>query len=342
MTITASRVTVLATGGPIASRADNRGGATAQDAGAALVARLDLPAGIEVRVRDVVRVGGFRMTLDRVHEVTRAVAMELRDDAVAGVVITHGTDTVEETAFFLDLFHDDPRPVVVTGAQRAADAPDTDGPRNLTDALTAAAAPAARDLGVLICFGGQLFPARGTRKTHTLAADTFTNPSGGPLGWVHGADVGVVTAPRRGPALPLDAFDPAGVRVDVVPCYPDADATALRACVAAGARGIVLEATGAGNANPAICDAVAEVTAGGVVVVTSTRVAAGPVAAIYGDGGGVDLLAAGAVPSGLLRPSQARILLAALLGIHDDPATVRRELRDRVTGRDGAPVDAGR
>jgi L-asparaginase len=316
-------VTVLATGGTIASRSGDTGGSTAQDAGADLVARLDLPADVDLRVRDLFRVGSFRMTLDRVHELARAVAAELRNDDVDGVVVTHGTDTTEETAFFLDLFHADPRPVVVTGAQRAADASDSDGPRNLTDAVTAAAAPAARGLGVLIGFGGQLFPARGTRKTHTLAADTFTNPAGGPLGWVHGADVGVVTQPRRGPALDLDGFDHAGVRVDVVPAYPDADATALSACVEAGARGLVLEATGAGNANPAICDAVADVTAAGIVVVTSTRVAAGPVAAIYGDGGGVDLLTAGAVPSGLLRPSQARMLLAALLGIDDDPAVVR-------------------
>jgi L-asparaginase len=324
-------VTVLATGGTIASRS-GPGGATAQDAGADLAARLDLPAGLDVRVRDVVRVGGFRMTLDRVHAVARAVAAELRDAAVAGVVVTHGTDTIEETAFFLDLVHDDPRPVVVTGAQRAADAADTDGPRNLSDAVVAAAAPAARGLGVLVGFGGQLFPARGTRKTHTVASDTFANPAGGPLGWVHREDVVVVTAPRRLPALRLDAFDPTDVRVDVVPCYPDADATMMRACVAAGARGLVLEATGAGNANPTVCAAVAELTAAGVVVVTSTRVAAGPVVAIYGDGGGVDLLAAGAVPSGLLRPSQARMLLAALLGIHRDPAEVRQAITALIPG----------
>jgi L-asparaginase len=319
-------VTVLATGGTIASRSGDSGGATAQDAGADLAAGLDRLLDVEVRVRDVFRVGSYRMTLDRVHELARAVAAELADDRVDGVVVTHGTDTAEETAYFLELFHDDPRPVVVTGAQRAADAPDSDGPRNLADAVTASAASATRGLGVLIGFGGQLFPAQGTRKAHTLAADTFTNPAGGPLGWVHGRDVGVVTRPVRGQALDLDAFDPTGVRVDVVPTYPDADATALRACVDAGARGIVLEATGAGNANPAICAAVAEVVTAGVVVVTSTRVAAGPVAAIYGDGGGVDLLAAGAVPSGLLRPSQARILLGALLGIHRAPAAVRQAL----------------
>ena len=325
-------VSVLATGGTIASRSNVGGGATAQDAGAELVARLDLPPGVDVRVRDVFRVGSFRMTLDRVHELAQTVATQLQDPDVDGVVVTHGTDTIEETAFFLDLFHGDPRPVVVTGAQRAADASDSAGPRNLTDAVTAAAAPTARGLGVLIGFGGQLFPAPGTRKTHTLAADTFTNPAGGPLGWVHGGQVAVVTEPRRHPALALDAFDPAGVRVDLVACYPDADATALRACVGAGARGIVLAATGAGNANPAICAAVAEATSAGIVVVTSTRVAAGPVTPIYGDGGGADLLDAGAVPSGLLRPSQARMLLAALHGIHRDPAAVRQAFEERAGG----------
>ena len=276
-----------------------------------------------MRVVDVFRVGGFRMTLDRVHALAQAVAAQLQDPTVDGVVVTHGTDTTEETAFFLDLFHADDRPVVVTGAQRSADAPDSDGPRNLGDAVTAAASGTARGLGVLIGFGGQLFPARGTRKTHTLAADTFTNPHGGPLGWVHDGGVGIVTQPRREPALDLTAFDPTGVRVDVVACYPDADGTGLRAFTDVGARGLVLEATGAGNANPAICAAVRELTEAGVVVVTSTRVAAGPVAAIYGDGGGVDLLRAGAVPSGLLRPSQARMLLAALLGLIRDPGAVR-------------------
>jgi L-asparaginase len=325
-------VTVLATGGTIASRSGSGGAATAQDSGADLVAGLSLPDDIRVRVRDLLRVGGFRMTLDRVHTVADAVAAELRDPEVTGVVVTHGTDTTEETAFFLDLFHDGPRPVVVTGAQRAADAPDADGPRNLAYAVTVAAGDAARGLGVLIGFGGRLFPARGTSKSHTVAADAFTNPYGGALGWVYGGDVEIVTAPRRRPALDLASFDPGGVRVDVVACYPDADATALRAFADAGARGIVLAATGAGNANSAVCAAVQELTAAGVVVVTSTRVAAGPVVAIYGDGGGVDLLAAGAVPSGLLRPPQARMLLAALLGLHRDPRIVREAFAQHATG----------
>ena len=316
-------VTVLATGGTIATRADDRGVGTAQDGGADLVARLDLPPGVRVGVEDVLRVGSYLMTLERVHTLAVRAAEALRDPDVTGLVVTHGTDTIEETAYFLDLFHRDPRPVVVTGAQRPADAHDSDGPRNLGEAVTVAADDAARDLGVLVTFGGRVLPARGVRKGHTLAADPFAAPDTGAVGWVHGNRIGVESRPVRSAALDLAAFDPAGLRVDVVACHPDADAVALRAFADAGARGIVLQATGAGNANPAVVAAVEELTAAGVVVVTSTRVHAGRVAALYGNGGGADLLAAGAVPSGLLRASQARVLLAALLGVHRDPGTVR-------------------
>ena len=316
-------VTVLSTGGTIATRADDRGVGTAQDGGADLVARLNLPPGVRVGVEDVLRVGSYLMTLERVHTLAVRAAEALRDPDVTGLVVTHGTDTIEETAYFLDLFHRDPRPVVVTGAQRPADARDSDGPRNLGEAVTVAADDAARDLGVLVTFGGRVLPARGVRKGHTLAADPFAAPDTGAVGWVHGNRVGVESRPVRSAALDLAAFDPAGLRVDVVACHPDADAVALRAFVDAGARGIVLQATGAGNANPAVVAAVEELTAAGVVVVTSTRVHAGRVAALYGNGGGADLLAAGAVPSGLLRASQARVLLAALLGVHRDPGTVR-------------------
>ena len=150
------------------------------------------------------------MTLEHVHGWRGQSAAELEDDAVAGVVITHGTDTIEETAFFLDLFHGDPRPVVVTGAQRAADAPDSDGPRNLTDAVVAAAAPATRGLGVLIGFGGQLFPGPRHPQDADPGGRHLRQPRGGPLGWVRGADIGVVTVPRRAPGTPAGRVRSAG------------------------------------------------------------------------------------------------------------------------------------
>jgi L-asparaginase len=324
---------LLATGGTIATRTGSGGDAVARANGAELLAlleqRLKQP-GLQVSVEDVFTVGSYLMTLPLMHQLAVRAQHHLDNMNVDGVVSTHGTDTMEETAYFLDLVIENERPVVLTGAQRPADAADTDGPRNLADALTVASHPAARGLGTLIVFGGSVFAARGTRKSRTLATDSFAAPSGGPLGFVRGDTVHIETQPRSRPCLPLRDMRLDDVRVDVVSCYPGADAIALRAFAAEGARGIVLEATGAGNANPGICEAVRELTDHGVVVVTSTRVDSGPVTAIYSNGGGRDLLAAGAVGSGLLRASQARVLLAALLALYRDPRAVRTELARHV------------
>lgn len=321
------RVSVLATGGTIATRRGADGSSVATASADELVAALPGLPDVGIVVDDVFRIGSYRMTLERMAQVAARASDHLADGA-AGIVVTHGTDTIEETALFLELFVDDQRPVVLTGAQRAADAPDSDGPRNLADAISVAVDPASAGRGAMVVFDGTVFPARGVRKAHTLASTAFTAPDGGTLGWVREA-VAHLEAPRRPRTrLDLSAFDATRARVDIAACYPGADATALRAFAAAGARGIVLEATGAGNANPEICAAVAELSARDVVVVTASRVEQGPIAAIYGDGGGMDLLAAGAIPAGRLRPSQARICLAALLGVHGDVAAVRERLPD--------------
>ena len=307
---------MLSTGGTIASRASATGGAQASDVGATLLERVTVPADVTVRVRDLMTVNSFVMTPDDLGAVAVGVAEALLDPTVAGVVVTHGTDTLEETALLVDLFHDDPRPVVFTGAQRAADQDGTDGPANLGDAITVAAASQARDLGVLVVFGGDVLAARGTRKTATVAAAAFTNPETGDLGTVVDGRLRLQgRRPARAQLVPRGSVLPARLpRVDVVALYPGADSVALVALADAGAQGVVLEATGAGNANLAVVDTVRDLVSSGVTVVVSTRVHSGPVVALYGGGGGVDLVAAGAVLGGTLRPGQARILLMALLG----------------------------
>lgn len=318
------KVVVLSTGGTIATR---RG--VAHDSVSALLGRLPGDLGVKLEGVDVLCLGSYLLTPEDMREVARQARAALGDDDVVGVVVTHGTDSMEETAFLTELFHADARPVVFTGAQRPADATDSDGPRNLADAVTVAAATTSRERGVLVAFDGQIFPARGTRKTHTLAPAAFSAPDGGAIGRVGQGGVEFSATPERWPALDLDTFDLDGVRVDVVACYPGADTVALDAVAAAGATGIVLETTGAGNANPDIRDAVARLTRSGVVVALSTRVHAGPVAELYRNGGGLDLVEAGAVPTGNLRPSQARVLLTALLGCHRDPVQAAERLRSR-------------
>src|SRR6185436_5412362 len=164
-----TRVAVVATGGTIASTA-SAGGVVASRAAADLLGSTHV-TDIDVETVDLMTVGSYRMNLGHIRLISDAVAdlLARETDPIDGIVITHGTDTTEETAVLLDLVHDDPRPVVLTGAQRASDAADGDGPRNLADAILVAASPRARGLGVLIAFAGRVLPARGTRKVHTAA-----------------------------------------------------------------------------------------------------------------------------------------------------------------------------
>ena len=318
-----TRITVLGTGGTIASRHDESGATQPVDLVGGLVAGLDL-GDVSVEARDLFVKDSSALTPGDQATIVREVGAALAAPGVHGVVVTHGTDTAEETAYLLDLVHDDDRPVVLTGAQRPADAVDADGPGNLRDAIRVAADPAARGLGVLVAFDGLVLAARGTRKVHTHEVSAFAQPDSGPLGRVVDGALVVDRTPAHREHLAVDLADLVRLRVDIAAAYPGVDGTALAAFADAGARGVVLVATGAGNANPAVVATVADLTRRGVVVGLTTRVDSGPVFAAYGGGGGgADLIGAGAVPLGTLRAGQGRILLLALLAALGDPAQVR-------------------
>jgi L-asparaginase len=155
-------VLVLATGGTISSRTRPDGSAVAADPAERLLGSVpDLPPGVTVATRDVLRVNSFALTHGDLRAIADAVADALARDDVDGVVVTHGTDTLEETALLLDLVTDDPRPVVLTGAQRSADDPVGDGPGNLRDAIVVAASEAARGAGVVAVFASRILAAHG-------------------------------------------------------------------------------------------------------------------------------------------------------------------------------------
>ncbi|WP_147915296.1 asparaginase [Ruania zhangjianzhongii] len=308
-----ARVVVLATGGTIASAAGPDGGAVAQRTVGELIGTMGSSSSVEVEGRDVVNLGSYLMRHRDIRTIAEAVAEEIARADVDGVVVTHGTDTMEETGYLLDLLHDSAKPVVLTGAQRPADQPDTDGPRNLRDAIAVAAAPQARERGVLLAFGGRLFATARTRKFYTVAAEPFVTIGGGPIGRVAAGEVVLTAHPvRPAPLPPLgEGFD--STRVDVVVAYPDVDAALAEAAVAAGARGVILAALGSGNGNHALLDWVRRAAADGVAVGLSTRVPEGPVVPMYTNGGAVDLIAAGALNLRSLPPFHSRMLFAALL-----------------------------
>jgi L-asparaginase len=309
-----ARVVVVFTGGTISMAFDPRAGGNvpALD-GAAILARTP---GVDA-IADVVpiergRTPASHFTFADLSEIWRDIASGLADPDVAGVVVVQGTDTIEETAFAWDLASNGPKPVVVTGAMRASHEPDFDGPANLRDAVAVAASPDAGGIGVVVTLAGTIEPADDVTKMHTTAFDTFRSPNRGRLGRV--ADGVVIVERVRGPRRHVPIDRPAE-RIQLVMAGIATDGALLDAAVAAGADGIVVAATGAGNTSPGLLSAAERAMARGIPVVLASRCPSGPVGTAYAfPGGGATWVRAGAIPAGSLCAIKARVALAYGVG----------------------------
>lgn len=245
---------------------------------------------------------------------TLAWAQAAVDAGAQGVVITQGTDTLEESAYLLDLFWDRPEPLVVTGAMRSPQAAGADGPANMLSAVRGALAPGSRERGVLVAFDDELHQARWVAKTDSMSTSAFRSTGFGPIGRCVEGEVVYGVPPGRVPALRLSPGQEAGdPRVPLVATYLGDDGYVLDAIRADDVDGVVVAGFGAGHVSARTAEAVGRL-ARQVPVVFASRTGSGPTGrAMYGyPGSEIDLLARGAVGAGWLSPVKARLLLWAL------------------------------
>ncbi|WP_142847177.1 asparaginase [Telmatospirillum sp. J64-1] len=319
------KVAIIATGGTIASRYKPEQEEVTVGASSDFFRELAtsrLPE-IPVTTSDFAGIGSYMMSLNQAFELVQAIGKFLADDAVSGVVVTHGTDTLEETAYMADLLLDSDKPVVFTGAQKAADDPESDGPRNVLDAIRVAASDAARGIGVLVVFDQEIHAARDVTKTHTSQLGTFQSAEHGKLGEVDQGQVVLHRRPLVRASFKCSAIEP---RIDIIKLAMGADSRFIDCALASGTRGLVIEAFGRGNVTPDVLEGVKRAVAAGVAVVVTSRCPRGRVAPIYGLSGGVGLARAGAQFAGDLSGIKARILLSVLLGEGGDEAPLAEAL----------------
>jgi len=320
-----SRVALLALGGTIAAPVDAAGtGArmtlTADDIAGDLGER----AGVELETRTLRMQPSSNLTLDDVRELAR----ELEATEADGVVVTVGTDALEEVAFALDVAVGGDRPVVVTGAMRNVGHPGADGPANLLGALRVAVHPDARGQGVLVVLNDEVHLARYVRKTHTSSPATFRSPTLGPVGFLVEDRVRLPLARRRRPA-PVPFGDGPLPSVALLRLTLGDDPALIPAAIATGCAGLVLETFGAGHVAERALPALRE-AASAIPVVFASRTGAGE---LYRDLGAFpgserDLMEAGLIPAGDLDGAKARLLLLLLLQAGADRDAIRAAFAD--------------
>ena len=307
------RVVVLGTGGTIAGRAtssgDNIGYVAGQVGVAELLAGMEAPPGVALESEQVAQLDSKDMEFSVWCALARRCAQALADPTVAGVVVTHGTDTLEETAFFLQSVLAASKPVVLTCAMRPASALSPDGPQNVRDAIAVAATPDAH--GVSVVCAGVVHAAADVQKVHTYRMDAFDSGDAGPLGFVEEGRVRLTRPwPQSGPGVaavydwPRDLDPP---RVEIVFSHAGARGALIDSLVAqrtegvpGAARGLVLAATGNGTLHREIEQAALRAQAAGIRVVRATRCSQGRILAKPGD----------SIPdAGALSPVKARVRL---------------------------------
>ncbi len=307
-------VSVLSLGGTIAmtARAGDSGVSPALEAEDVISGIPELAdGGITVRAHSFRAKPSPSLDFGDLAALTARIDEEVRNGA-AGIVITQGTDTMEETAFFLDVTVTTPVPIVVTGAMRNPTMAGADGPANVLAAIRLAASPVGRDLGCVVVMADEIHAARYVRKTHTTTIAAFTSPDAGPLGTVIEGRPRILTRPGPRTSVP-PATELSAVRVPVIPMALGEDGANLHR-MTDDADGVVIAGFGAGHVPESLAEPLGQL-ATRIPVVLASRTGAGPILThTYGfPGSEQDLRARGLLDAGFLDPYKARVLLCLLV-----------------------------
>lgn len=321
-------IVILATGGTIAGRAASSENTLSYTSG--VVAIEQLIAAIP-EIQKLATVTGEQIAQIDSTDMNEAIWLKLAkrtnellaSGTVDGVVITHGTDTLEETAYFLNLTVKSGKPVVLVGAMRPATAISTDGPKNLYSAVALAASEKSQDKGVLVCLNDTINYSRDVTKTNTSLQDTFKTPELGYLGYIQDSQPHFYRIPDRKHTLHTEFFIDGLTSlppVEIIYSYAGYSADMAQAAAAAGAKGIIHAGMGNGGMSQTVKEALSEISRQGVIVVRSSRVASG----IVTRNGAVQDDECGFVVADTLDPQKARVLLMLALTRTADPGEVQR------------------
>ncbi|WP_206811933.1 asparaginase [Paradesulfitobacterium ferrireducens] len=323
------KVLLIATGGTIAMRKDARGKAVPAVSGHDLLA--SLPALVQEadwEVFDFSNLASCNMSPERMLELAGEIEHRLlAEPDIQGVVVTHGTDTLEETAYFLDLTIRDSRPIILTASQRDASERDSDGPRNLRGAMLIALDRHAWGRGVIIALNEEIHAARDVRKLHTSSVDAFSSGEIGALGNIDNGDV--IWHRRPEPTVKLGLPEHLA-HVGIIKAYTGMPVGQIEMLIKQGLSGLVIEAFGRGNLPPQVVPEIERTVSQGVPVVITSRCLFGRTAPVYGyPGGGADLERAGAWFASDLSTEKVRLLMAIALAQGIPMAQIKSMLAGR-------------
>ncbi len=323
-----ANILMIFTGGTISMKIDrSTGGAVPALDGGEILGRIDgLDTLASIETHEYGKYPGPHITPSMMMEIARITQDAADRDDIDGIIITHGTDTLEETAYLLDLVVSTEKPVIVIGAMNHSEDPNWDGPVNVRDATLAITSGQFRGLGVLTCLHGEINAASEVTKTHTNQRDTFMSFDFGPLGRIfEGRPVFL----RRPYIHEHIGFATLAEPVHILKCYAGMDILPFQTCIDHPVRGIVVEAMGTGNVPPRAYDGIVQAMEAGIPVVLVSRCPRGSTEDVYGYyGAGRNLHRAGVIFARYLNGQKARIKLMLALGRFTDMSDIRRSFEE--------------